>query len=161
MQASTTVILYLIIIRRYKITLNMHCGLAYMDKHPFINKDWDHLPHIVALMLKTPWVLDLEQSNALDWFEWTLTHMQITVTTLLARVQHLCQIMRRPLQISKTIPCPHGNLLLRMLLIMLLNCVSCRLTCTALSMLAPKLAHKLGSESADDDMFCQIVVILN
>ncbi len=52
----------------------------------------------------------------------TLMHMEITITALL-RVQHTCQMMRRPLQISKTIPHPHGHLLPRKLLIMLLNLV--------------------------------------
>jgi hypothetical protein len=48
-------------------------------------------------------------------------------------------MMREPLQISKPIPHPHGHLLPRMLLITLLNLVSCRLPCTELSKLAPKL----------------------
>ena len=72
----------------------------------------------------------------------TLTHMEITITALL-RVQHPCQMMRRPLQILKIIPHPHGHLLPRTPLIPLLNPVSCRLTCTALSTLAPKLPQTL------------------
>jgi hypothetical protein len=72
----------------------------------------------------------------------TLMHMEITVAAL-PRVQHLCQMMRRLLQISKIIPCPHGHLLLRTPLIPLLNPVSCRLTCTALCTLAHKLPQTL------------------
>jgi hypothetical protein len=55
----------------YQVLLNMCCGLAYMDMHPFTDDDWDSLPH-VALTLETPWdlwVLDLEQSDDPNGFE--------------------------------------------------------------------------------------------
>jgi hypothetical protein len=59
-------------------------------------------------------------------------HMEITITTLL-RVQHTYLLMKRPLMIVETITPGESKLLMA-----LLHLVSCRLTCTSLSMLALK-----------------------
>jgi hypothetical protein len=81
---------HLLPLNGYQILLKMCHGLAYMDMHPFSDKDWDHLLHI-ALTLETPWdpqVLDSEQSNDPNWFDhsndplcliWTLMHMGTTM----------------------------------------------------------------------------------
>jgi hypothetical protein len=55
---------WLLTLNGYQISLNMCCGLAYMDMHPFTDNNWDWHPHII-LTLKTPWDL-----RPLSWAVW-------------------------------------------------------------------------------------------
>ena len=55
----------------FVIPLNIRCGLAYMDMHPYMDKEWDELPHIHITREEDwdPSVLNHEQSDDQDWYD--------------------------------------------------------------------------------------------
>jgi len=55
----------------FVFTINIRCGLPYLDMRPFTDEEWDELPHI-TITHEADWdpeVLNNELSDDQDWFD--------------------------------------------------------------------------------------------